>query len=145
MINKHPSIELCREADQLGIKFGETYWIWWRQFDTEKWIIARRNQFYIKGFRDDDWDRFVALPSAEEVADILPAEIEDSKYAYGLVIEKTIASYYVVSYDAGDWDATMELFIDESLVNALLRMAIHLKKKGLLPINTPNGEKGKEL
>lgn len=134
MINKHPSIELCREVKELGIEFGDTN-LWWNRHPASECYVSDTNNHKIC----HHWESF-PCPTSDDVIEILPHRIKD----YYIEIWKR-QPYYAVIYTAHMSQAAMFESQGDTLVNALLRMAIHLKKKGLLPINTPNGEKGKEL
>lgn len=131
----HADRDLCIEAKRLGIDFGETMF-WWNKHKADaEYKVSDGDYSSICGH----WDS-VPCPTADEVADILPRCVHrKSEMPWYLTIRKVIQTVdideWVVTYEREkDNFLASETDYDGILVNALIRMAIYLKKEGLLPV-----------
>jgi hypothetical protein len=123
------SSELSKELKENGFKQNSFFW-WTNELDSESGGFINE-LINIHAFEYDKLND-ISAPTAEELLEELPEIVWKKekiyKIPYRLIIHK--GEKYYVNYEA---DKSLHKgFLEEKLCNALAKMWLYLKKKGLL-------------
>lgn len=137
----YPSLELCKEATELG--FPITHTVWCMHYVITDIGDELPDFEYVRNAPSRDYDKDTYICEAPNVMEILDElqhwiwtwkinDVTKTEWNYQLCIRVSgNSNNFVVSYELEEWDAIN--MIEWALPDALLSMWIWLKKEGLLP------------
>lgn len=144
-----PSLELCQRLKELGYPQEGSGWYWIK--DEGEWIIvfSEDGESYLLEYSGGEGEYFTAklpegkvkAPTCRELGEILPAQVADKRYTYGIKITKEPSNgkwpcEYFLWYEAWSTQENeevqltlMEVF-GESLAEVLAQAVLWLAENG---------------